>query len=37
MCFDAIHFRATGGTTQPDIEWQNRPTFQQAVQILQGR
>ena len=36
MCFDAIEFRATGGTTQPDIAWQNRPTFQQAVQV-QGR
>jgi acyl-homoserine lactone acylase PvdQ len=33
MCFDAIHFRATGGTTQPDIEWQNRPTFQQVVRV----
>jgi Penicillin amidase len=33
MCFDAISFRATGGTTQPDIAWQNRPTFQQAVQV----
>ena len=33
MCFDAISFRPTGGTTQPDIAWQNRPTFQQAVQV----
>jgi acyl-homoserine lactone acylase PvdQ len=33
MCFDAIEFRPTGGTTQPDIAWQNRPTFQQAVQV----
>lgn len=36
MCFDAIRFRATGGTTQPDIPWQNRPTFQQVVQV-QGK
>ena len=33
MCFDAIIFRATGGIDQPDIPWQNRPTFQQAVQV----
>jgi hypothetical protein len=33
MCYDAIHFRSTGGITQPDMEWQNRPTFQQAVEI----
>jgi acyl-homoserine lactone acylase PvdQ len=37
MCFDAIHFRATGGTTQPDIEWQNRPTFQQVVRVRGAR
>ncbi|MEK6277529.1 MAG: penicillin acylase family protein [Actinomycetota bacterium] len=33
MCFDAIEFRSTGGVTQPDMTWMNRPTFQQAVQI----
>ena len=33
MCFDAIRFRSTGGITQPDMVWQNRPTFQQAVQV----
>jgi acyl-homoserine lactone acylase PvdQ len=33
MCFDAIRFRPTGGVTQPDMVWMNRPTFQQAVQI----
>jgi acyl-homoserine lactone acylase PvdQ len=33
MCFDAIKFRSTGGITQPDMTWMNRPTFQQAVQI----
>ncbi len=33
MCFDAIRFRPTGGITQPDMVWMDRPTFQQAVQI----
>ncbi|MEA2346536.1 MAG: hypothetical protein QOG62_323 [Thermoleophilaceae bacterium] len=32
-CYDAIQFRATGGVTQPLIPWQNRPTFQQAIEI----
>lgn len=32
-CFDAIGFRATGGLTQPMIAWQNRPTYQQAVEV----
>ena len=32
-CFDAIVFRATGGITQPMIDWQNRPTYQQAVEV----
>ena len=32
-CFDAIAFRATGGVTQPLIGWQNRPTYQQAVEV----
>jgi acyl-homoserine lactone acylase PvdQ len=33
MCFDAIRFRATGGVTQPDMVWQDRPTFQQAIEV----
>ena len=33
MCNDSIRFRPTGGITQPEIPWQNRPTFQQAVQV----
>jgi acyl-homoserine lactone acylase PvdQ len=32
-CFDAIAFRASGGITQPMIGWQNRPTYQQAVEV----
>ncbi len=32
-CFDAIAFRATGGITQPMIGWQNRPTYQLAVEV----
>jgi acyl-homoserine lactone acylase PvdQ len=32
-CFDAIFFRTTGSITQPRIGWQNRPTYQQAVEI----
>ena len=32
-CFDKIAFRSTGGITQPMIAWQNRPTYQQAVEI----
>jgi penicillin amidase len=32
-CFDAIVFRPIGGITQPTIPWQNRPTFQQAIEI----
>jgi hypothetical protein len=34
MCSDSIQFRAVGAITQPLIEWINRPTFQQADQIL---
>ncbi len=37
MCSDSVQFRATGGITQPLIEWVNRPTFQQADQILGHR
>ena len=32
-CFDAIWFRPIGGVTQPLIPWQNRPTFQQVVEV----
>ena len=32
-CFDAIAFRSTGGVTQPMIGWQNRPTYQLAVEV----
>jgi acyl-homoserine lactone acylase PvdQ len=34
MCSDSIQFRAIGAITQPLMEWVNRPTFQQAVQVL---
>ena len=34
-CFDAIWHRPLGGITQPLIPWQNRPTFQQVVEIPQ--
>jgi hypothetical protein len=34
---DKIGFSAVGGITQPNIPWVNRPTFQQAVQILGHR
>ena len=33
VCFDKIAFRSTGGVTQPMIGWQNRPTYQQAVEV----
>ncbi len=32
-CFDSIFFRPLGGITQPLIPWQNRPTYQQAVEV----
>jgi hypothetical protein len=32
-CFDRIAFRALGAITQPMIGWQNRPTYQQAVEV----
>jgi acyl-homoserine lactone acylase PvdQ len=32
-CFDSIRFRPLGAVTQPLIDWQNRPTFQQAVEV----
>jgi acyl-homoserine lactone acylase PvdQ len=31
--YDAIGFRALGVETQPNIDWQNRPTFQQVIQF----
>ncbi|HEY2437377.1 MAG TPA: penicillin acylase family protein, partial [Solirubrobacteraceae bacterium] len=34
MCSDSIQFRALGAVTQPLIEWVNRPTFQQADELL---
>jgi acyl-homoserine lactone acylase PvdQ len=33
MCSDSIQFRAIGAISQPLVEWVNRPTFQQAVEI----
>jgi acyl-homoserine lactone acylase PvdQ len=36
-CFDKIVFRSTGGITQPMIGWQNRPTYQQAVEVKAHR
>ena len=33
MCSDSIEFKPTGAISQPLIEWVNRPTFQQAVEI----
>jgi hypothetical protein len=35
--YDAISFRALGIVGQPDIDWQNRPTFQQVVQFPRHR
>src|SRR3954447_16061674 len=32
-CFDSVFFRPIGGVTQPLIPWQNRPTFQQVVEV----
>jgi acyl-homoserine lactone acylase PvdQ len=34
MCSDSIQFRAIGAVSQPLIEWINRPTFEQADEIL---
>ena len=33
MCSDSIEFQPIGAITQPEIEWVNRPTFQQADTI----
>jgi acyl-homoserine lactone acylase PvdQ len=35
--FDAIRFRPLGAVSQPDIDWQNRPTFQQVIQFPSHR
>jgi hypothetical protein len=32
-CFDAVRMRPLGAITQPLIDWVNRPTFQQVVEI----
>jgi acyl-homoserine lactone acylase PvdQ len=32
-CFDSIWFRPIGGLTFPLAPWQNRPTYQQAVEV----
>jgi hypothetical protein len=32
-CFDSIYFRPLGALTQPLLPWQNRPTYQQAVEV----
>jgi acyl-homoserine lactone acylase PvdQ len=32
-CFDSVMMRPLGAVTQPLIDWINRPTFQQAVEI----
>jgi acyl-homoserine lactone acylase PvdQ len=32
-CWDALWFRPLGAVTQPLMPWQNRPTFQQVVEI----
>lgn len=34
---DAIHFTPIGLVSVPDIPWQNRPTFQQVVQVERHR
>jgi len=33
MCFDAIHYTSIGAFSQPNQDWVNRPTFQQAVEV----
>ncbi|MGH8922623.1 MAG: penicillin acylase family protein, partial [Actinomycetes bacterium] len=35
--YDSIHFKAIGAATQPNIDWQNRPTFQQVVEFMRHR
>jgi acyl-homoserine lactone acylase PvdQ len=36
-CRDKIRFRPLGGITQPLIPWQNRPTYQQVIEIPDHR
>ena len=33
VCHDSIVFRPVGAITQPAIPWQNRPTYQQVVEV----
>jgi hypothetical protein len=33
VCADEIRFRPVGAITEPLIPWENRPTFQQAVEV----
>jgi acyl-homoserine lactone acylase PvdQ len=33
-CYDAVRQRPVGGATQPLIHWINRPTYQQAVEVV---
>jgi acyl-homoserine lactone acylase PvdQ len=35
--YDGIVFRAIGVVTQPEIDWQNRPTFQQVIEFYRHR
>jgi hypothetical protein len=35
--FDSIGFRTLGLVGQPNIDWQNRPTFQQVVEFPRHR
>ena len=35
--YDAIHLRALGIVGQPDLDWQNRPTFQQVIEFYRHR
>jgi hypothetical protein len=35
--WDAIHFQVLGIVGQPDIDWQNRPTFQQVIEFPRHR
>ncbi len=37
VCWDAITFRALGAISQPLMQWVNRPTYQQADEILGHR
>ncbi|MDQ2584577.1 penicillin acylase family protein [Saccharothrix yanglingensis] len=36
-CADTIQHRAMGGITQDEVNWQNRPTYQQVVQFPSRR